>query len=112
MMAKVTRRDAVLGAVAFAAVPRAALAFASSKTHDVQIQGFAFVPNSVQVQVGDIIRWTNEDLAPHTATADEFGWDTAALSQGASSAITVTQDMETSYFCVFHPQMKATIEIG
>ena len=112
MMAKVTRRDAVLGAVAFAAVPMGATALGSSKVHNVQIQGFAFVPDIVRVQVGDIIRWTNEDLAPHTATADEFGWDTAALSQGASSEITVTQGMETSYFCVFHPHMKATIEIG
>ncbi len=41
------------------------------------------------------MRWTNFDIAPHTASAE----------------ITVTDDMETTYFCVFHPHMKRTIEI-
>ena len=52
------------------------------------------------------------DLAPHTATADEFGWDTEELGRGQSAEVVVTEDMETSYFCVFHPQMKGSLEIG
>ena len=52
-----------------------------------------------------------EDLAPHTATAMEFGWDTNELTKDQSAEITVTNEMETDYFCVFHPHMKGSIEI-
>ena len=51
------------------------------------------------------------NVVPHTATANEFGWDTGALAQGESAEIVVKQEMETSYFCVFHPHMKGTIEL-
>lgn len=79
--------------------------------HEVRISSFAFDPKHLEVSVGDTIRWTNEDLAPHTATADAFGWDTELLARGDSAEITVQDGMETSYFCVFHPHMKGTIKI-
>ncbi|MCK0104596.1 cupredoxin domain-containing protein [Pseudohalocynthiibacter sp. F2068] len=79
--------------------------------HEVKIQNFRFDPDHIQVQVGDVIRWTNEDIAPHTATANELGWDTEELAQGVSSEIIVTGGMETSFFCTFHPHMKGSFEI-
>lgn len=81
------------------------------RTHDIVIKSFTFEPQSVTVQVGDTIRWTNEDLAPHTATASEAGWDTGELAKGQSATILVTHGMQTSYFCAFHPHMKGTIEV-
>ena len=81
------------------------------EVHEVEISSFAFHPEVVRVRIGDTIRWTNRDLAPHTATADEFGWDTEALEQNEANDILVTDGMETSYFCVFHPHMKGRIEI-
>ena len=51
------------------------------------------------------------DLAPHTATADEVGWDTEELDRGQSAEVIVTEDMEIRYFCVFHPHMKGSLEI-
>lgn len=107
-----SRRTVIAGAAASAvALCATPLRAAEPTIHEVNIQGFAFDPPLVEVRVGDIIRWINRDLAPHTATADERGWDTAALSQGATGDITVTDGMETSYFCVFHPHMKGAIKI-
>ncbi|MEM7270994.1 MAG: cupredoxin domain-containing protein [Pseudomonadota bacterium] len=103
-----TRRDVAMGAVASAVAPKL---MASEAIHDVRITDFAFEPETLRVQVGDRIRWTNEDLAPHTATADEFGWDTEELARGESAEIVVSEGMETSYFCVFHPHMKGALEI-
>jgi len=79
--------------------------------HQVTIRKFAFEPQRIQVRAGDTIRWTNEDLAPHTATADELGWDTGEIAKGQSHEMTANKDMETTYFCVFHPHMKGSIEI-
>ncbi|WP_422063665.1 cupredoxin domain-containing protein [Shimia sp.] len=107
-----SRRSVMVGAAASAAVLTAAPLRAQDPTvHEVHIRSFSFDPDKVQVQVGDTIRWINHDLAPHTATADEFGWDTEEISKGEFGEVIVTKDMETSYFCVFHPHMKGTIEI-
>lgn len=93
-----------------AAVPAAKPSLASTpQVHDVEIRSFQFAPESIQVRLGDTIQWTNTDLALHTAT--EFGWDTGSLAQIQAVTITVTEDMETSFFCVFHPHMEWKIEI-
>ncbi|MEP2978210.1 MAG: cupredoxin domain-containing protein [Lentilitoribacter sp.] len=110
----ITRRTVMTGAAATAVV----LLTGSEKsiaeqpnTHDVTIKAFKFDPEHIQVKVGDTIMWTNKDLAPHTATADEFGWDTETLTKDQTKEITVTTGMEKSYFCAFHPHMKGSIEI-
>ena len=105
-----SRRDIMIGAVAWLAAPKQALA-GSGQVHEVAIRDLVFEPEHLVVRVGDTIRWTNYDIAPHTATAEEFGWDTEELAQGDSAEITVTADMETAYFCVFHPHMTGTLEI-
>ncbi|MEO9824156.1 MAG: cupredoxin domain-containing protein [Paracoccaceae bacterium] len=114
MKKPVTRRSVLVGAVASATALSALNtqpALAGTTMHEVLIKSFTFEPATIQAKIGDTIRWTNEDLAPHTATADEFGWDTGELAKGASVEVVVTKGMETSYFCVFHPHMKGSIEI-
>lgn len=107
-----TRRSVMTGAAATAAVPVPLSLMADTpEVHEVEIRSFEFDPAVLQVRVGDTIRWTNKDLAPHTATADEFGWDTGALERSKTGEVQVTENMETSYFCVFHPHMKGKIQI-
>ena len=115
MRLHLTRRDAMTGAVASAAVsalPGVTHAASEPVVHEIEIRRFAFVPDHLRVAVGDVIRWTNADLAPHTATAKEFGWDTEEIVKGAHGEITVTAGMETRYFCVFHPHMTGSLEIA
>jgi plastocyanin len=115
MVALVTRRSTIVGAVASATVVTLgsrALSAGQPTVHEVRIRSFKFVPDNIQVQLGDVISWTNEDLAPHTATADEFDWDTEELGNGANAKITVFEGMATSYFCAFHPHMTGSIEIS
>ncbi|MEM7636506.1 MAG: plastocyanin/azurin family copper-binding protein [Pseudomonadota bacterium] len=106
----------VAAAIAAAAFPAHPFAFpgsavADTRTHRVEISGFRFTPDRLDVSVGDTITWINRDIAPHTATASEGGWDTGELVKDAQASITVTADMETSYFCAFHPMMKAQLSI-
>ena len=104
-------RRVVLGGVVATAATASIASTTQATIHDVEIKRFKFEPDTIQVKVGDIIRWTNGDLAPHTATADGSTWETEKLAKGESGEITVTADMETNYFCAFHPHMKAAFEI-
>ena len=40
---------------------------------DVKMQNMAFVPQNVTIKQGESVRWTNMDLAPHTATSGNPG---------------------------------------
>lgn len=107
-----SRRTVMKGAAATSVALFPSLAMANQpEIHEVEISAFAFHPKVVRVRIGDTIRWTNRDLAPHTATADAFGWDTELLEQNETGDIRVTEGMETSYFCAFHPHMTGRIEV-
>ncbi len=107
-----SRREVIGGVAATAAtLTTIPLHAREPVVHEVAISTFTFEPQHMQVHIGDTIRWTNHDLAPHTATADQFGWDTGEIVKDEAVEIIVTSDMETSYFCAFHPHMKGTIEI-
>ena len=87
------------------------LAYAGT-THQVAIQGFKFVPDNLAVAVGDTIIFTNEDSAPHTATAKGRSWDTGRLNRGQSGEVQVVAGMEGGYFfCNFHRNMKGQLSL-
>jgi len=84
----------------------------SPKVHHVEISGFKFNPEVLAVKPGDTIIWTNQDIAPHTATALDNSWDTGTIAQGKSKKIEVTSNFSPEYFCRFHPQMQAKLQIA
>jgi len=113
---KPSRRDVLRRLVASGVVLSASTLLLTNRAvladptvHQVDIRQFVYEPAVQKVQPGDTIRWTNHDIAPHTATADDYAWDTGELAKGESAEIVVTADMPTDYFCVFHPHMKAKL---
>ena len=82
------------------------------KTHVLEIRSSQFVPVEILVNVGDTIRWVNRDIVPHTATADDKSWDSKLIASGQEWEMTVERDSFTSYFCAFHPGMKANIRVN
>lgn len=97
-------------AVAILSIGLATAVHAGESTeHVVEIVGFKFIPKSLAVKAGDTITWINKDIAPHTATADDSSFDTGELKQNESGSITVSSDQTISYFCRFHPTMKAKL---
>ena len=114
MAHKIVRRDVLVGAatsVAALAISIKNGSAAKPKTHEVTIDSFEFDPMRIVANIGDTIRWTNRDLAPHTATAIEGGWDTGEIVKGDHRSIVVSEGMETNYHCAFHPHMKGAIEL-
>lgn len=83
--------------------------YSDATEHVVEITGFKFIPESLTVKAGDTITWINKDIAPHTASADDNSFDTGELKQNESGSITVSSDQTLTYFCKFHPTMKAKL---
>ncbi|KAB7613402.1 copper-binding protein [Amylibacter sp. SFDW26] len=87
---------------------------ATTKTpahHDITISRFKFVPDTLDVRIGDTITWLNKDIAPHTATANDDSWTTDELGKKQSQTLTITTEMSGKYYCVYHPHMKAKLII-
>ena len=77
----------------------------------IAIADFKFVPETVTVDVGTTVTWTNEDAAPHTATADDGSFDTGNLREGDAGKFTFREAGSYAYFCEFHKFMRAKITV-
>ncbi len=114
-----TRREALvntaaaLSAAVFTpkSLSRAIASNGAPITHNVEIRKFKFVPDRLSAKPGDTIVWTNLDIAPHTATANDRSWDTGMIKKGQSKSLTVSEIQSSGYFCRFHPHMKGDVQI-
>ena len=97
----------VLGA-ATAALLLPALAVADE--HVVTIEGMVFQPATVRVKPGDKVVWRNKDVVPHTATA-AGSFDSGAIAPGRIWTWTARGKGRKGYVCLYHPGMKATLEV-
>lgn len=79
----------------------------------VTIAGFAFDPDPVSAKVGQVIGWTNQDGAPHSATLDSGECRTPNLGKGDSAGLVFSQAGTFKYFCSVHGKasMSGTIVI-
>ena len=96
------------------ATPAAAMAqggAGGASTDRVAIADFAFDPETVTVDAGTKLTWTNDDEAPHTATADDGSFDTGTLKLDDTGAVAIDQPGTYTYYCRFHPFMKGTVEV-
>jgi len=84
---------------------------AHAETIDVAIQGFAFNQQNITIQVGDEVRWTNNDGAPHTSTADDALWDSGTLNNGQQYSRVFTEVGVHTYKCTFHPSMTGSVTV-
>lgn len=96
------------GASACAAAPAGATAVVT-----VTIKDFKFSPQPVQAKVGDVIVWSNQDSAPHSATLDDGTCDTKTINVGSQAGLVFSAPGTYTYHCAIHPtQMKGyTIEV-
>jgi plastocyanin len=78
-------------------------------THNVSIQGFAFNPTPLTIQVGDTVTWTNLDSAPHTSTSATGVWNSGTLTKNQSFSFTFTQAGTYAYLCNIHTSMTGSI---
>lgn len=83
-----------------------------SNTMSVAIENYAFMPASLTVKKGTKVTWTNKDTAAHTVTKQgDAGPSSGTLQQGESYTYSFDAVGTYSYFCGFHPSMKASVTV-
>lgn len=75
----------------------------------VSIKQFAFTPNSLTIPVGSTVMWTNNEIIPHTVTADDGSFTSDTLSKGDTFSHTFTAVGTVAYHCTYHTNMKADV---
>lgn len=73
----------------------------------VSMAGLAFSPAELTVRRGVEVVFDNDDLAPHTVTADGGGIDSGILNPGRVFRTTIEAPLE--YRCDIHPSMTGRV---
>ncbi len=81
------------------------------RTHSITIKGFQFQPTVDTLQVGDSISWSNQDIVPHTVTAELRGFDSGTIPARASWHLVARKPGRVTYHCTLHPTMKGILVI-
>src|SRR5688572_10292901 len=71
----------------------------------------SFSPNLVEVKVGEMITWVNDDSARHTVTSKDGVFDSGMMGTGQSFSFTFDKTGEYPYFCEPHPNMVGTVVV-
>jgi plastocyanin len=79
--------------------------------NSVQIKNFAYAPATLRVKAGSTVRWTNEDSAPHTASASNGSFTSPTLRLRGSYSKRFTRPGRYSYLCALHPGMRGTVVV-
>jgi amicyanin len=89
-------------------VPGAA---AGSESQQISIVDFKYVPDTLTVQVGTKVTWTNRDDMPHTVTspAKPKALDSGAFDTDDRFSHVFTDPGTYDYLCTLHPQMRGRV---
>jgi plastocyanin len=95
-----------VGAAAYTAAP-------APVTHIVRIEEMRFLPEKIEVSLGDRIEFKNADLVPHTATAStpDGGFDSGLIEAGKGWTFVCSREGAFDYRCTFHPRMTGSIRV-
>jgi len=83
-------------------------AFPAGTTHSLLMKGVAFEPRQITVHVGDALKWANQDIVAHTATAKDKSWD-INVPAGRSGRVVMEAVGRFGYICRYHPNMTGEI---
>jgi hypothetical protein len=68
--------------------------------------------DSLSAEVGQSVRWTNQDGAAHTVTADDGAFDSGSLAGGKEFSFAFDGAGTYAYHCNIHPGMKGTVTVA
>ena len=85
----------------------------------VSMVDFAFSPDSITINPGDVVVWTNNGIYTHTSTSGVNGvpdglWNSGDLGSGATYRHAFPVDGRFPYYCMHHylSGMKGTVIVG
>jgi len=86
----------------------------AATTTTVNMKNFQYSPVTVSIDVGDTVRWlNNEDSVAHTATSEAFpGFATTVIAAGETASVVFDKAGAYPYFCLIHPGMRGVVLVG
>jgi TolB protein len=69
--------------------------------YEVNIEGDVFMPATITITVGSVLRWRNLDAHAHTTTSDDGYWNWG-LFPGASYSLRFLSPGTYAYHCLYH----------
>ena len=74
--------------------------------HIVEVEDFEFIPQSIDVKVGETVRFIWTGYIPHTTTSDATSgvdsWDSGLLEMGDTFDIVINAEGTHPYYCIPH----------
>jgi len=105
------RTLALLALFASAGLVPPAPASGAGTGHEVRIEGMKFVPARIEVHRGDTVTWVNQDLVPHTVTAQKAGLESGQIDHDKRWTYKASKAGEIPYVCRFHPGMRGILVV-
>lgn len=84
---------------------------ASATTPGVTIADDAFTPQTLSIDAGQTVTFTNDDDDAHTVTARDGSFDSKGLDTKGVWRHTFMKPGTYAYYCELHPFMKGTIVV-
>jgi plastocyanin len=91
----------------------AAAAYAQAGEHVVSQKGKAFSAKKMSVQVGDSVKFVNDDPFAHNvfSLSDAKSFDLGSYGQGLAKSVVMDKPGVVDVECAVHPDMKMVIEV-
>jgi plastocyanin len=71
----------------------------------------AYAPDSLNVDAGSTVTWTNNDSTAHTSTSNAAGWDSGIVQPGGQFSVAFPTAGTFQYHCAIHPGMIGTVVV-
>ena len=71
-----------------------------------------YMPVNASVPKDSSVTWTNKDIAPHTATADDGSFDAGTINPGSTASAMITGQGTVPYHCNIHPWMHGSLQVS
>lgn len=76
------------------------------------MDGIAYVPGTVAVDAGDVVRWVNLDDVPHDVMVDTGDCQTDVILNGGVVKLQFLVPGSYGYLCTIHPWMIGTVVVN
>ncbi len=75
----------------------------------VKIDNFSFTPQTLTIDAGTTVTWTNNDDVPHNVVSTEKVFKSKTMDTDEKFSYTFTKLGTYNYYCSIHPRMTASV---
>jgi plastocyanin len=81
------------------------------RTVNARITSLAYIPARIEIAAGTTVQWKNNDPLIHTVTATDGSFKSPQFGLDGTYRHTFTRPGTYNYYCILHPNMKATVVV-